>query len=124
MAPSFEELVGTWMLRDFSIRDNGASDWKPWGSQLRGLLIYNQDGYMSASINRNVETQFDPIKDVLFYAGRYSLNGLDIHHEVLVATSPDRINTKMVRSAQLIENELELKGHSESGKEFKLVWTR
>ena len=44
------DFVGTWRLLDYSlIHDDGVVE-KPWGTDVRGYLLYSAEGYMSGNL--------------------------------------------------------------------------
>jgi len=98
-------LPGTYTLESFEI-ENPEGVCTPWGVNTRGLLIYTPDGYMSVSINKDVDAaqsgdaEFEAIFDsILFYSGTYQLEGNLIRHQVTQASSPARIGREMLRYA-------------------------
>ncbi len=128
-------LVGTFTLDSFLI-ESPDGDQKPWGTNARGLLIYSADGYMSVAINSDItandagsastpssiEAIFDSI---LFYSGRYQLEGGNlIRHHVINASNPDRIGKELLRFADWDSGCLKLATPSESFGRALLVWRR
>lgn len=106
------KVVGTWDLEVFLI-ENSQSEIRDWGSNSQGLLIYTESGYMSVSINKDIENIstveaqnfFDSI---LFYSGTYSVDGETIKHKVTQASNPNRIGKELIRFAALDGNLLTL----------------
>src|SRR5271163_4070435 len=44
------DFVGTWRLIDYSfVHDDGIVE-KPWGTDVRGYLLYSAEGYMSGNL--------------------------------------------------------------------------
>lgn len=117
------EIVGVWRLESFELGSGPSAN--PWGNQLRGLLFYTADGFVSVGINRNVgEPNFEPSNDSLFYAGTFTFRGGQIVHKIQVATNAQRIDSEMIRDAQLFGEKLILTGKSESAVPFHLVWRK
>jgi hypothetical protein len=124
MSKEKKSIIGSWILKEFKLHQSETDKWEDWGANIVGLLIYSNDGYMSASIVKNSQTKFDPIKDVLFYSGKFELENKKIIHFVSVATNSERINKEMIREYTINDNELILSGTSDSGRKFKLVWIK
>ena len=50
---SKDELIGTWQLESWAIGYADRDEFTyPYGEEPAGLLVYSNDGWMSASINR------------------------------------------------------------------------
>ena len=48
---SAADFIGTWRLLDYSfIHDDGVIE-KPWGTDVRGYLLYSAEGYMSGNLS-------------------------------------------------------------------------
>lgn len=123
-----DRLVGTWLLERFSI-ESIDGDIRDWGRNSKGQLIYTDDGYMSVSINREVENKssieaqnyFDSI---LFYSGTFTVDKDIIKHQVTNASNPTRIGKELVRHAKLAENVLTLTSPKESFGTAILTWRK
>lgn len=121
-------LVGVYKLERFEIEET-ASKVKYWGINSTGLLIYTTDGYMSVSINRDVENKssneaqnyFDSI---LFYSGTFTVDKDIIKHQVANASNPTRIGKELVRYAKLDGNVLTLTSPKESFGTAILTWRK
>lgn len=104
-------LQGAWRLTDFALEDP-SGDRKPWGSQVRGLLIYDPSGRMSVSINKAIEKSSSEAQDtldaMLFYSGRYRVEEDRIIHDVEIASDPERVGKELVRFASIHVDVLEL----------------
>ena len=106
-------ICGTWHLKAFNLLKDGVV--KPWRNGANGILIYSPDGFMSVSINS--ESSHESWLDtILFYAGTYEVHGDEVTHQVLNATSKDRINKSLVRKAVLISGILSLTAEGTYGK--------
>lgn len=123
-----DEVIGVWNLESFTIfpKDDGS---RPWGEDMRGLLIYTESGHVSVSINKKVlsksgNAEKDTLDSVLFYAGTYSVEGNVIRHQVTQATNPDRIGREMIRFANLKNSTLILATPDEAFGKAELVWRK
>lgn len=92
-------------------------------------LIYTDNGYMSVSINREVENKssievqnyFDSI---LFYSGTFSIDKDIIKHQVTNASNPTRIGKELIRYAKMDGNILTLTSPKESFGTAILTWRK
>lgn len=121
-------IIGSWVLESFNI-DDAASSVRAWGKNTTGLLIYSPEGYMSVSINKNVEGNSEQetkniFDSILFYSGTYTINGGEIHHKVFNASNPSRIGKSMIRYPSLNGDLLTLKSPVESFGQAILVWRK
>lgn len=117
------DVIGVWQLEKFEVASS--SGLSSWGENLRGLLFYTEDGFVSVAINRNLgQPHFNAANDSLFYAGTFEILGNQIVHQIQLATNAQRIESEMIRNAELISGKLILSGNSESGKPFSLLWKK
>lgn len=123
-----DRLVGTWLLERFLI-ENIDGETRDWGRSPNGQLIYTDNGYMSVSINREVENKssieaqnyFDSI---LFYSGTFSIDKDIIKHQVTNASNPTRIGKELIRYAKMEGNILTLTSPKESFGTAILTWRK
>ncbi len=123
-----DRVVGTWLLERFLIESTN-DDRRDWGRNSKGQLIYTDNGYMSVSINREVESKsvidaqnyFDSI---LFYSGTFSIEKDIIKHQVTNASNPTRIGNELIRYAKLDGNVLTLTSPKESFGTAILTWRK
>jgi len=123
-------LPGTYTLDSFEI-ENLEGLRTPWGVNTRGLLIYTPDGYMSVSINKDIDAaqagdaEFEAIFDsVLFYSGTYQMECDLIRHQVTQASNPARIGREMLRYASWSGPCVTLVTPKESFGRAILVWRK
>lgn len=112
-----EEVVGTWKLQSFKIIDK-SNNIHDWGKNAHGILIYSADGYMSVSINSDIDTSeaSDNLdKHILFYAGTYEIENEKIIHNVMNASDPNRIGRKLIREVACDNNAITLTAHGDYG---------
>ena len=122
------EIIGSWALERFDIEEP-SKNVRPWGKNATGLLIYTADGYMSVSINRDVENKSDQeakniFDSILFYSGTFAAETEIIRHKVTNASSPTRIGKEMIRYATLDGDRLTLKSPVESFGQAILIWRK
>ncbi|MBI2791611.1 MAG: lipocalin-like domain-containing protein [Gammaproteobacteria bacterium] len=121
------DLIGTWKLIDFKItKPDGQT--KDWGPKSNGVLIYDESGHMSTSINSGADTNVaakDLDKNILFYAGTYEVTDKNqVHHFVTNASDPKRIGKEMIRNAEITNQKyLRLTADGEYG-QANLLWEK
>ncbi len=124
-----DDLIGSWKLLSFQIEDTAGvkRDWQGGGAE--GILIYSKAGLVSVAINASPAT-FKQLKNPeellersLFYAGTYTVKGNEIIHQVQLAINPARIGETMIRSFELKDKNLTLKGSGEYGASI-ILWER
>ncbi|MGA7317164.1 MAG: lipocalin-like domain-containing protein [Silvibacterium sp.] len=106
------DFVGTWRLLDYSFLHSDGVVEKPWGTDLRGYLLYSAEGYMSGNLGparrkRGVIERTDPTADptarprrnrrYIAYTGRFTVNGNTITHHVEASLFPLWVNRAEVR---------------------------
>lgn len=138
-------LIGAWTLQSYQSSAVDGSDVSyPLGVDARGIIMYTQDGYMSAQLMRSDRTPFDrndphlahdnelaaAAAGYLTYAGPYEVvnEGMIAHH-VQLSLLPNWIGGIQYRKARLHDSRLEL-GPPEplliqgQLRTAKLVWRR
>jgi hypothetical protein len=123
------DLTSSWKLKSFIIEPQDGQK-RDWGYNITGLLIYDPSGYMSVSINKDVEN--DPEENehqnlfdsILFYSGTYQLEGSTIKHQVTQASNPARIGREMIRYANLEGSTLTLTTPQEAFGRAILIWEK
>ncbi|MFO7553393.1 MAG: lipocalin-like domain-containing protein [Haliea sp.] len=138
-----QQLVGTWQLESWSIGFAGRDEISnPFGEDPRGLLLYSEDGWMSASICRHDRARLpedesprkmpDAVKASAYssyfhYAGRYRVINGDVVHYVTQSLNPNFPGTEQLRHAELDGQTLVLSGKDEVRgvtRYHTLVWHR
>jgi len=140
---SKDELIGTWQLESWTIGYADRDEFTyPYGEEPVGLLVYSNDGWMSASINRPgrallpQDVSYRKLPDVLkaqafssyfHYAGRYQVVDGDVIHYVTQSLNPNFPGTEQLRHAELDGHTLVLSGKDQVGGSTRfhsLVWHR
>ena len=117
---SEKDVVGTWRLvAHYYLEDDGSTSEGPLGDQAEGLLIYHEDGHMTASMMRTKPatsqdgsppaTYLGSADDFLGYAGRWRLNDGVVVHDVSIGSHPRVVNTQQIREIQLHDGHLRLR---------------
>lgn len=137
------QLVGAWQLESWSIGYDGRDDISsPFGEEPLGLLVYSEDGWMSASISRRdrarlpqdasprkvpEEVRAAAYDSYFHYAGRYRVMKGSVVHYVTQSLNPNFPGTEQLRHAELDGETLVLTGKDEAGSVVRyhtLVWHR
>ena len=138
---SNEELNGAWQLESWTIGYSDRDDFTyPYGEDPQGLLLYTDDGWMSASISRKErallpqdvsfrklpdEARAEAFASYFHYAGRYRVVDGDVVHYVTQSLNPNFPGTEQLRHAELDGQTLVLSGKDQVGEVTRfhsLVW--
>jgi len=137
------DLVGAWELESWAIGYSDRDDLSyPYGEDPQGLLVYTQDGWMSAAIARSdrqpfpenvpyrkisAELKGESFSSYFHYAGRYRVQGGDVIHYVSMSMNPNFPGSEQLRHAELDGQTLVLSGKDSVGdvtRFHSLVWHR
>jgi len=108
------QFVGAWGLVDFSFCDiNGNVKFRPLGNKVGGLLIYTNDGFMSANLGslerkpfKNNDYRFgkneeiiEAYNNIISYSGEYQVNDNKkfILHKINMSMFPNWIGQNVKR---------------------------
>lgn len=120
-------LVGTWSLRSYVVEGSDGSVRHPLGEHPVGTGIYTAGGHVAAQLMRPGDRR-DDRRDYIAYAGRWTVDGATVSHEVELALHDDWIGTTMARTFHLDGTTLVLEPPSTTrdGVEFHsaLTWSR
>lgn len=138
---SKEQLSGTWELESWTIGYSDRDEFTyPYGEDPQGLLLYTEDGWMSASICRTdrktlpADVSFrtlpeavraDAFSSYFHYAGPYRVLENDVIHYVTQSLNPNMVGTEQLRHAELDGKTLVLSGKDQVGEATRfhsLVW--
>lgn len=117
MSPTRPELLGSWALESFEVREPGGLR-RPFGDHPRGLILYTDDGWMSAHLAPSPGIKPD---DHICYGGRFELDEATavVHHDVTLSTMPELLESPQLRNVRIDGDALTL-----STDEATLVWRR
>ena len=140
---SKNDLIGTWQLQSWTLGYADRDEFSyPYGEEPEGMLLYSNDGWMSASIGQSGRASLpedvsyrklpDALKAAAFssyfhYAGRYQVVDGDVIHYVTQSLNPNFPGTEQLRHAELDGQTLVLSGKDEMDgvtRFHSLVWHR
>ena len=117
------DLLGAWHLESWSlVHDDGRPPEHPLGSDAKGLILYTDDGHMSAMLMRTTGTA-----ESFAYAGRYEVHDGAVYHSIDVATNRSLVGVTSTRHIVLDGDRLTLSGPDFSagtGRTQRIVWRR
>ncbi|MFT4823096.1 MAG: hypothetical protein ACI9DH_000652 [Halioglobus sp.] len=138
-----QDLVGSWQLESWTIGYSDRDSFSyPYGENPQGLLMYSDDGWMSAAINRvdrdsfpdrlsprtlPDETAAAAYHSYFHYAGRYKVSDGDVLHYVVQSLNPNFPGSEQLRHAERDGHTLVLSGKDQAGEVTRfhsLVWHR
>ncbi len=136
-------MVGAWRLHSWLVHyeDNRPAA-TPYGAEPSGLLIYNPDGFMSATVGNRDRPSFpaglsprrldqDLISSAYWsffhYSGSFRIESDCVVHSVLHSLNPNMVGTEQVRQMKLEEPVLTLSAAESVGavnRLHELIWHR
>ena len=120
---SAKALLGAWRLVSWSfVYDDGRPTEYPLGSDANGLILYTEDGHVSATLMRTTGAA-----ESFAYAGRYEVRDGTVYHSIEVATNPALVGITSTRHIALDGDRLTLSGpdfSAGSGRTQRIVWRR
>jgi hypothetical protein len=123
------EILGGWELVSFQARDTTTGEVRhPLGVRPRGLILYTDDGFMSAQLAP--EGAGTDIGDYIAYSGPFHVDeqASTVRHDVRMATMPDLVTQPQLREVSLAPGQLTLSATmtDETGTttHSTLVWQR
>ncbi len=136
-----KDLLGTWQMESWTIGYSDRDEFSyPFGEEPQGLLIYSDDGWMSATVCRPgrkplpegtsprsmpMELQAEAFRSYFQYCGRYEIVGGDVVHSVTLSLNPGFVGSEQLRHAELDGHTLVLSGKDQAGEVTRfhsLVW--
>lgn len=151
MEATATDFVGTWRLRDYSFLHEDGTVEHPWGTAVRGYLLYSAEGYMSGNLSpaNDWPSRRARLKaalkahdgagafrlarragrrDYIAYTGRYSVEGDTVTHHVEASLFPNWVGRPEVRYYKFEGNTLTLRtGPVRAGRDTiiaQLIWER
>lgn len=136
-----QRLVGAWQLVRWSTTYENGRVTEPLGPAAEGLLVYTDDGWMSASImaagraplSRSnpraapVEERAAAFDGYFGYCGRWRVSARNVEHVVTIALNPALVGSVQVRAVRLSGHSLTLSAEepvSGGTRVHKLQWRR
>ena len=117
MKLSAEQLIGSWVLREWRIEYPQNKVSHPFGEDAVGQLLYTHDGQMSATVSAQTSPparhsqprhlgdtqQSQTFAKYVHYAGGWSIEGGVVIHRVDFSRNPDCIGSIQHRRARLVD---------------------
>jgi Lipocalin-like domain len=107
-------ILGSWELVTFVSRDTGSGAVRhPLGERPRGLILYTEDGYMSAQLAPQSDTDTE-IADYIAYSGPFHVDeeASIVRHDMRMATMPELLLQPQLRQVSLAPGLLTLSATS------------
>lgn len=95
-------MLGSWELVAFETRDAATGAVRqPLGTHPRGVILYTEDGYMSAQLAPGSEDA--ELGDYIAYTGPFIVDeqAAVVHHQVRMATMPDLLAAPQLREVSV-----------------------
>lgn len=140
---SKDDLLGAWHLESWTISySNSDRITHPFGESPVGMIVYTNDDWMSASINRSDRDLLptamafrrideaalaDAYRSYFHYAGRYVVRDDVVIHTVTQSLNPNFVGSEQLRNAELTGQALLLSGKEDVAGEtrtHRLTWHR
>ncbi|HEX3785883.1 MAG TPA: lipocalin-like domain-containing protein [Pseudonocardiaceae bacterium] len=122
MSLDLSDLVGGWGLESVTMTAADGQLVHPFGTQPEGLLLYTNDGWMSATITGTGEATGQTI-----YAGQVFVRADEVLHRVVVGVPPFGPGTEQVRKVRFADRDrlvLTAPPDQFAGAVIELVWRR
>ena len=138
-----EHLLGTWLLQSWQIEYvDGRPVSYPFGVDAIGVLIYAEDGWMSATMSlkrrtalsaasalqADLSSRAQAMLETLSYQGRWRLEGGTVYHDVLTSLNPVLIGAVQQREALWHDGALHLVAREADGagrqRLHRIIWAR
>jgi hypothetical protein len=103
------EILGSWELVSFQAHDTTTGDVRhPLGGRPRGLILYTDDGFMSAQLAP--EGAGTDLGEYIAYSGPFHVDeqASTVRHDVRMATMPDLVAQPQLRHVSLEPGRLTL----------------
>lgn len=133
------QFIGAWHLKSWTACEVKGNKFYPLGINVKGIIIYTNDGHMSATIMNpdrlnsisegiSFEAMLKGKGAYLSYAGKYSVHGNKALHEVEISSIPEWIGTKQERFFEIKGNTLTINSEAQlpDGSIIKhlLIWEK
>lgn len=119
-----EQLIGTWKLVKYTLKDENGKEFYPMGEDCTGFLMYTPDGHVSAQLmasKRPVYTSGDlhhgtqtemaaAAEGYMAYAGKFEVNEkkMTLIHQMAVSMNPTWLGQKQERYLKIEGNKVSI----------------
>lgn len=116
------QIVGGWTLESFLVYDTVTEQTsQPFGRRPRGLIVYTDDGHMSA----HLAPEGTGSEGHIAYSGTYSVQDhFVVYHDVMISTMPELLEQRQLRLASIDGDRLRLSATTDDFVDSALVWRR
>ena len=131
------DLLGAWHLVSWSlVYADGRPPEHPLGADATGILMYTQDGHVSALLMRKARPAQAPANpaeaaaayaDSFAYSGRYTVRDGTAYHAIEVSTNPALVGVTSTRHIDMTGARLTLSGPdfaAGSSRTQRIAWRR
>lgn len=128
MATFKDQVIGTWELVSYTIKDENGNEYYPLGEDAKGFIMYNPDGYMSAQLtatgrppyesgdlhNGTQEEMSEAAHGYLAYSGRFEVEEATqtLKHHMEVSMNPTWLDNIQERYVVMEGNQIVIKADS------------
>lgn len=135
MAIKEDDLIGAWELEEMYAEAEDGSRTHPMGRDASGMIMYTADGHMSAityvadrflpADRASDEERAEAFSTYFNYAGRWSLDGDAVTHEIAHALDPNMSGISLTREIEHEGNRMVFTGFGPDGKTRQvIIWKR
>lgn len=130
-----EDMLGAWMLDEWFVENDDGSRTAPFGRDAKGVIMYTEDGYMTAIV-RTAERflpaaqpddsqKAEAYATYFNYAGTWSVDGDTVTHRIEHSLDPNLVGAEMTRAVDHKGNIVEFTGMMADGlTKNVIIWKR
>ncbi len=117
-----EQLIGTWKLVKYTLKDENGKEFYPMGEGCTGFLIYSPDGHVSAQLMASKRPAYSSgdlhhgtwdemaaaAEGYMAYAGKFEVNEkeMTLIHQMAVSMNPTWLGQKQARYFKIQGNKV------------------
>lgn len=135
MSLTANDLLGAWALEEWYVEAEDGSRTAPFGRDAEGVIMYTEDGYMTAIVrtakrflpaDRPDDQQKAEAYSTYFnYAGTWTIDGDAVTHHIEHALDPNLVGMAMTRTVAYEGHRMTFSGTMADGKTKNvIVWRR
>lgn len=135
MALSANDMLGTWILEEWYVEDEAGKRTHPLGRDAQGIIMYTQDGSMSAIVRAKErflpadrpadEDRVEAFASYVSYAGTWDLDEDNVLHNIEHALDPNIQGLSLARAVDHQGGRMVFSGPGPTGAGTHfIVWKR